>query len=355
MERLWFGDELGARTARAVLRPAAGLFGAIVAVRNRLYDAGTLAMHETAIPAIAIGNLTVGGTGKTPMSAWIAARLHADGARPAIVLRGYGDDEPLVHRLLNPDVPVIVGVDRVEGVARAAALGARVAVLDDAFQHRRARRLADVVLVSADRGLAQRSLLPAGPFREPLGSLSRATMVLVTRKAAGAERAAAVAAELARVAGTTPIGIVSLRLGELRRAPTLRLSDDSRTPVDAEAPAAEVRALGSIEGTRVVAIVALGEPQPFLAQLRAAGAEVMSAVFPDHHRYTADDIQRVLATYPGVTSIVCTLKDAVKLGPLWPRAAPALWYVTQAAIIERGASYLDDVLHRAARSDSSQS
>src|SRR5262245_63096859 len=115
VERVWYSRDSVASTLRTVLMPAERMFGAIVGARDILYDAGWLPAVETSIPAVSIGNLTVGGTGKTPMAAWIARGLVTRGAKPAIVLRGYGDDEPLVHRELNPDVPVVIGADRVAG------------------------------------------------------------------------------------------------------------------------------------------------------------------------------------------------------------------------------------------------
>src|SRR3954470_7648563 len=130
------------------------MFGAVVGARDILYDAGWLPAAATSIPAVSIGNLTVGGTGKTPIAAWVARGLALRGAHPAVILRGYGDDEPLVHARLNPDIPVVTGADRVVTVNEAARRGADIAVLDDAFQHRRVQRMADLVLVSADRWTA---------------------------------------------------------------------------------------------------------------------------------------------------------------------------------------------------------
>src|SRR5207248_2497521 len=104
--------------------PAERIFGGVVGARDILYDAGWLPAEDTAIPAVSVGNLTVGGTGKTPIAAWIAAGLLVRGAKPAIVLRGYGDDEVLVHRALNPDVPVFVAADRALAIAEAAKVGA---------------------------------------------------------------------------------------------------------------------------------------------------------------------------------------------------------------------------------------
>ena len=112
VERLWRSDTAGAVLGRAALAPAQALYAGIVAIRGAMYDTGLLRSHDLALPAISVGNLSVGGTGKTPVAAWIAAELLSRGARPAIVLRGYGDDEPLVHATLNPSVPVIVSPDR---------------------------------------------------------------------------------------------------------------------------------------------------------------------------------------------------------------------------------------------------
>ena len=139
IERIWAEDG----PAAWALTPLSWIFSTAVAVKNVLYDIGLLRARKLALPAVSVGNLSVGGTGKTPVSAWVAAELARRGARPAIVLRGYGDDEVLVHRALNPGVPVIVDADRVRGAATAKAQGATVVVLDDAFQHRRAARDAD--------------------------------------------------------------------------------------------------------------------------------------------------------------------------------------------------------------------
>ena len=103
---------MSARIARELLRPASWVYGSVVAARNAAYDHGLLASQSLAIPAVSVGNLTVDGTGKTPVAAYIAARLAERGMKPAVVMRGYGGDEPLVHARLNPSVPVVVAVDR---------------------------------------------------------------------------------------------------------------------------------------------------------------------------------------------------------------------------------------------------
>jgi len=332
VERIWWGSGAGPAAARAALLPFELLYRGVVGLRGTLYERGVLSSHPLALPAVSVGNLTVGGTGKTPVAAYLAARLMERGLRPAIVLRGYGDDEPLVHATLNEDVPVIVRPDRVEGTREARARGADVVVLDDAFQHRRARRDADVVLVSADRWTARQRLLPAGPWREPLSALRRATIAIVTRKAATAEHADAVRRALETAAPGVPIVVVHLAPDELRSA-----SGPERLPLDV------------LSGRVVTAIAAIGDPAAFVAQLRAAGADVRPALFADHHAFTqAETMGLALRAAEGHLA-VCTLKDAVKLAPGWPRAAPPLWYVSQRVHVERGEDVLEALLARMLR------
>lgn len=327
LERIWFGRDGLARSGRLALAPLAAVYGAAVALRGKLYDAGVLAVQETAIPAVGVGNLSVGGTGKTPFSAWLAERLAARGAHPAIVLRGYGEDEPLVHRILNPTIPVIVGADRVRGTAQARAAGADIAVLDDAFQHRRARRRADLVLVSADRWSPDPHLLPAGPFREPLVALRRASVVVITRKAAAFAMADVVAAEIARIAPGVPRVIVELAPGAL-----------------VIVGGAQQRSLEDLRGRDVRALLAIGDAHAFTRQLETHGARVTARVFPDHHHFTDAEIEAFVRSVPANALVVCTLKDAVKLSGRWPREAAPPWYVSQHVVVERGIDAVDGVL-----------
>lgn len=325
IERIWAADG----PAAWALTPLSWVFGIATGVRNLLFDVGVLRSHALGLPAVSIGNVSVGGTGKTPVAAWVAAELSAMGARPAILLRGYGNDEPLVHARLNPGIPVIADADRVRGAAAARAQGATVLVLDDAFQHRRARRDLDLVLVAAEQGGAHR-VLPAGPLREGRGALRRAQLVIVTRKSATVAEAESVAALWTGFAGAPPSAVVALQPGPLR-------------PMDPSEASLPLRAL---EGKRVLAISAIGAPAAFEAQLRAAGATVESAAFPDHHAFSEADIA-ALVRRAGVTDLtICTLKDAVKLGPRWPRQAPGVWYLSQAVEVERGGASIREALQR---------
>jgi tetraacyldisaccharide 4'-kinase len=326
-DHIWYGDDASAGAARALLWPFALVYSGIVAARGALYDAGVLESVALALPSVSIGNLTVGGTGKTPAAAWLAARLVERGARPAIVMRGYGSDEPLVHREVNPQIPVVIAGDRVAGVSRAHALGADVAVLDDAFQHRHARRDADVVLINADRWHMPLRPLPAGPWREPLKALDRATMVVVTRRVVTADAVAPVVTELARVRPDLPVAVASLALGELHRVGS-----------------ADTQPLDALAGQKVYLVAGIGDPLTLVSQLRAAGAIVTLHAFADHHRFTDDDVSAVQRGAAGASMVVCTLKDAVKLGPLWPRAALSLWYVSQQFALESGQGTVDSLL-----------
>ena len=328
VERLWYGDDAIASLARSVLTPVERLFGGIVGARDILYDAGWLPASETTIPAVSVGNLTVGGTGKTPIAAWIARGLQARGAHPAVILRGYGGDETLVHRVLNPTIPVVANADRVAAVASAASQGADIAVLDDAFQHRRVQRLADLVLISADRWTTDARLLPAGPWREPLKAVRRATLVIVTRKAVSDRAVELVHERLSQVAPAIPRVSVRLDAGEL---------------VGAHDPR-DTRSLDVIAGVTVHCILSIADPAAFIGQLEQRGARVQASIFPDHHPFSAADVAQMTASFHASDWVICTLKDAVKLAPHWPRLAPPLWYVSQQVMVERGVGGLERVL-----------
>jgi len=343
VESIWASEGLAARAARGALTPASWLFGAIVARRNRGYDRATQAKPPLA--AISVGNLTVGGTGKTPVAAWCVQRLIAHGARPAIVLRGYGDDEWRVHTQLNAGVPVVVAADRRDGLITARVRGADCAVLDDAFQHRRVARAADIVLISADSWRAEVRLLPAGPFREPLASLRRADVAVITVKAATPETIAALAKALAIAAPAVPVAVIRLEPGTLRLA--VALASPSDTSPGRGVASSLTHAPSWLRGRRVSVVSAIGNPVAFEQQLAGMGALIHARKrYPDHHAFSERDAIAIAAMGEGSDGVICTLKDAVKLAPLWPREAPPLWYVSQTVAVERGAEALNRALAR---------
>lgn len=330
IERRWESTGAASRALWFALTPASWLYGAVVALRNRAYDARILPVHSLGLPTVSVGNLTVGGTGKTPVAAWLAGRLAGHGARPGILLRGYGDDEALVHRRLVPRAIVVPGADRVKSALRARELGAAVLVLDDAFQHRRVARDADVVLISADRHRSVR-LLPKGPWREPMSSLRRATHVVVTRKRTSLMHAREVVTFASRVAPQVEVAVVHLAADAVVRW------DGS-----------ESRPLARIAGRTVLAVAGVGDPRSFESQLRDAGARVALRAFRDHHAFNSADIDALAWEATGADLVVCTLKDAVKLGPHWPPSAPPIWYLSQRVSIEIGAEILEGLARRLA-------
>jgi tetraacyldisaccharide 4'-kinase len=325
---LWFGTDATARLGRVALTPLAWLYRGATTARNALFDMGLLPAHATAIPAISVGNLTVGGTGKTPFAAYLVSELLTRGARPCIVLRGYGGDEEQVHRILTPGLRVVVGADRVRAIAEAASQGCDVAVLDDAFQHRHAARVVDMVLVSADVPWSER-LLPAGPLRESPRALRRASLLVITCKAASPGRGEELAQRLTRGA-TPPVAVALLRPHAL-------------VPVGRSG---EAHSLDALRDRRVLVVAGVGDPKAFVHQLEAVGAHPIPMLFPDHHRYSAADVMGLTARAAGADLVVCTLKDAVKLEALWPDNGPALHYVSQRVELMSGAGHVQAALDR---------
>lgn len=324
VDELWYAKSAGARAARALVAPLSWLFHPVVAVRNTLYDRRILHVHDSALPVVSVGNVTVGGTGKTPLAAHLVAELVAMGHRPAVVMRGYGDDEPELHARLNPGVIVVTNADRVAGIQSAAAKGADVVVMDDGFQHRRAERDLDIVLVSAERWSPDLRLLPAGPLREPLSSLGRADLIVVTQKSASnAAVAHAVAAIEAMASVHAPVITVSLSAGSIVSA-----TGDATIPLDA------------IRGKRILAVAGIGDPASFFAQLRQLGADVTERQFRDHHAYSAEDVARLIVDSAGHKYVIITEKDAVKLAALWPAKCGTFWYLSQAVRLNEGASLI---------------
>ncbi|HEX6751052.1 MAG TPA: tetraacyldisaccharide 4'-kinase [Longimicrobium sp.] len=325
----WWAGEAGAagKALDVALAPAEWAFRGIVAARNRRFDRG-VGVESAGVPVISVGNVGVGGAGKTPFAAWLVARLRGWGRTPGIALRGYGGDETVLHRELNPGVPVATAARRVEAARELAAAGCDVVVLDDAFQHRRLKRDLDVVLVAVETWDRAPRLLPRGPWREDVTALARADVIVLTRKSARAARAQEVAAEVSLVAPGKPVAVC-------------HLAADGLVPLHGGDP----RPLDSLAGRGVLAVAALALPGPFFDALREAGAEVDEAPYPDHHPFTAADALRIVSRAMG-RPIVITRKDAVKLRGLVSPPASVL-VLEQAVRIEAGGEVLDAALRRA--------
>lgn len=341
--------------ARLALAPLAPLYAALVRVRAHLYAQGWLSRVDAPAPVISIGNLTVGGAGKTPVVEMVVRMARALGLRPAVLTRGYGrrgsglarvcarepapleaallGDEPLMLALANPDVPIYVGADRV-AAARLAALVDRPAllVLDDGFQHLRLRRRCDVLLLDAERGLGNGRLLPWGPLREPASALGRADAILLTKANLGdAER---VAAAVRALGYGGPLFRCAYEPAGLSR-----LDGGKDLPLE------------TLRGRRVSLLSGIAQPGGFAAAVRAQGAAVAEQLaFPDHHPYRdlAPLEGRLAGADPGAPDWLTTEKDAVKLrGRL--RAADRLWVLRMEVRPEPAAEgFFFDLLERLA-------
>lgn len=323
---LWTSRGADARLARAALIPASGLWRLGMAARTLAFRRGWFATHELPLPTIAIGNLTVGGSGKTPIAGWVAAHYLSTGHRPGILLRGVGGDETLVHREALPGAIVIPNPDRRAGAIRAMALGANVLVLDDAFQRLDVGRDLNICVVSAETQRAVRWPLPAGPWREGPAALDRADVLIVTRKRADLKTATAVAREFGQLV-RGPTAIARLDLAVLRG-----LVSGTERPV------------ASLLGKRIVAASAIADPDAFVTQLKRTGAQVQVATWKDHHQFRDEDVAWLAHAARRADFVVMTAKDAVKLRDRWPVSVPEPLVATLAVTFESGETELRDAL-----------
>jgi tetraacyldisaccharide 4'-kinase len=307
--------------ARAALSGAAAVYGVGVGARNALYRTGLRSSRRVGAPVISVGNITAGGTGKTPFVAWLAHLLVIHKLRPAILSRGYGrhgglDDENRMLAEHVPGVPIVVDPRRVRGAETAIREhGAEVLVLDDGFQHRRIARDLDIVLVDALWPFGAGHLLPRGLLREPLKELARADLLLVTRtELVDAERLDDIKGRLRELAPRTPVACAAIRPHGLR---PLRRGGGESLGVE------------FLKERRWAAFCGIGNPEAFGLTLERAGCEVaFLEAFADHEPYSASQIGEVVdrAHAAGCERIVTTEKDAVKVAPLLSRLpAPHLY------------------------------
>jgi len=294
---------VGAAFARVGLRAAALPYGLAVRARNAAFDRGWKTIHKAGVPIVSVGNLTLGGTGKTPAVEYVSRVLRERDLRVVVLSRGYGaehgrNDEAMVLEENCPDVPHLQGRDRVE-LARTAVeeLEAEVLVLDDGFQHRRLHRDLDVVLIDATRPPQVDRMFPAGTLREPAGGLKRAGVVALTR--CDQADPGPMLDWLAKRFPGTPVATSIHEPADLVR------EDGDPEPVDA------------LRGRRVGAVSGIGNPAAFRRTLAALGADVLSErVFPDHHGYTRADVDGLrawAASLPADAAVATTQKDFVKL------------------------------------------
>jgi tetraacyldisaccharide 4'-kinase len=309
---------LTAGALRGALTLCAPLFGLAVAVRNRRYERGAARVHRAGVPVVSVGNITTGGTGKTPTVAWIVNQLRELGRRPGILSRGYRsldgqeNDEKRLLDQFCPGVPHWQGPDRVATAAHAVReQGCDVLVLDDGFQHRRLHRDLDLVLIDALNPWGYGRLLPRGLLREPPASLARAHMIVITR------------------ADQLPAdGVATLRT-EIARYTSAEIVDSRFEPTGLVNAAGERLELAAARSRRIAAFCGIGNPAGFRATMQGAGVtidEALFRVFPDHHHYTPHDCSAIAGVARGGDAelLVTTRKDLVKLRraeiggiPLW--------------------------------------
>jgi len=306
---------------RYLAAPLAPLYGAVVRARNRGFDRHPERAARVSAPVISVGNLSAGGTGKTPLTLFLAEGLEAAGWPNAVLSRGYGGrrevdpmsveadsdprqtgDEPLLMARRLGTRRVVVGRKRHAAALRAMAQRPelRCLLLDDGFQHRALHRDLDLLVLDGVRRWGDGRMLPLGDLREPMESARRAHALVVTRAARVSDRPAVEAWWAAHGSGG-PIFWVDFALGGLRRWPT---GEAAPLPLPGAGPA--------------FAWCGLGHPEAFYADLLVAGQPwVGSHSFPDHRGPSPADLRRLqgLARTEGAGWLVCTEKDAVKLGP----------------------------------------
>ena len=290
--------------------------------RRLAYKAGLLRAEKLPAPTISVGNLTVGGTGKTPLVEWLVRWLQQQGRRPAILSRGYGaakeekvpgtfikNDERLLLERALPGVPHYAAPDRVKAAREAIAAGADCLVLDDGFQHLQVTRDVNLALIDALNPFGGGRVLPGGFLREPLGALRAADAVILTRAdAISGEERRELRQRIADIVGTRPI------LEALHRPRRLTLPDGS-----------EAEPATALASRSVYAFCAIGNPWGFVKTLEGLGAVITDThFFRDHFAYGNRELARVVedCERTGAEYAVTTTKDAVKLGSRWKGSTP---------------------------------
>ena len=333
LQRLWY--QRRPLWLLVTLLPLSLLFAAVVALRRAAYRSGLLRSIHVTRPTIVIGNITAGGTGKTPFVIWLAALLQAKGLRVGIVLRGYGGTSPQWPREVDAGTSseevgdeavllatrtgaiVAAGPDRVAAARRVIELGADVVLSDDGLQHYRLARDIEIAVMDEYRGLGNRLLLPAGPLREPASRLNSVDLLVRTQRASTTGQADAGFTSRQVVVKAQLADAASLTSGERRTLETFRAGP-------------------------VHAIAGVGNPAAFFSALENAGLAVDARALPDHAALTREDIR-----FADDAPVLMTEKDAVKCRAIADERHWAVRLETQmsesdAALVS---SLIDNVLH----------
>ncbi len=359
---LWLQEAWHGRASplvRVGLSAAAAVFHVALASRSASYRIGLLSTRGLPVPVISVGNVTVGGSGKTPLAEVVVLALRDMGARPALISRGYGrrtrgvrivadsggirlgardgGDEPVLLAERLPGVPVVVGESRYDaGAVAVGTCGAGSLVLDDGFQHRTLRKDLEIVVVSGLDPWGNGRLFPRGSLREPLSALRRAGLVVVTNPPTSTA-----VSDIAR--GLRKTGSAATVISGAYHPTSLRRGDHG----PAEGPEA-------LAGRKVLALAGLAAPKGFVTTAARLGAEVVElAEFPDHYWYTTSDLARVAARAreTGAEAVLTTEKDWVRLRgmargdvPFWVLSVRLDMGADRAALVQA----INETLRRAA-------
>jgi tetraacyldisaccharide 4'-kinase len=329
-----------AAVLRSGLRLAEIPYSLAVRWRNHRYDTGGFEVQRVPVPVVSVGNLTLGGTGKTPMVEWLARWFRLHGLRVALISRGYGaeagsaNDEALELKERLPDVPHIQNPDRVEAARLAVAeYDSQIIVLDDAFQHRRIARDLDIVLLDALEPFGFGHVFPRGTLREPLSGLRRADVVVLSRSGMLA-----------------PAARETLRRQVARLAPKARWAEVDHGPQSLRNASGQQQPTQSLAEKAVAAFCGVGNPAGFRHTLQLCGYRVIALrEFADHYRYTRADVESLVAWANAldVEAVLCTHKDLVKLRIDTIGRRP-LWAMTIALELFEGRADLEAKLARLA-------
>lgn len=296
-------------------------YGAAMSLRASLYKSGILPRHDIGVPVISVGNITVGGTGKTPTVCMLARRLSAQDLRVTVLTRGYrgrgthrplivsdgvtlranaqeaGDEAIMLAGNLK-GIPVIAGHDRVAaGILAHARFDPHIVILDDGFQHLRLQRTVDIVLVNATNPFGNGFVLPRGTLRERLSALGRAHIVVLTKTDVASSTVADLRALISACNPKAPVFTSCFRIESLRNART-----------------GETLQVKALAGARVAGFCSIGDPASFISMLSRLPVHICEcAVFPDHHRYSAADYRRIERLFLQADAVITTEKDIAKI------------------------------------------
>jgi tetraacyldisaccharide 4'-kinase len=334
LQRIWYESS----AAYWILLPFSWLFAGLVSIRRRLYQKNVLNTVRINRPVVVVGNITVGGTGKTPVTIWLARQLKDRGMNPGIISRGYGGSVGHDPLQVSPDSdPAIVGDEavlmarrsgchvvvhpnRVRAAQDLSMLGVDVVISDDGLQHYRLARQYEIAVIDGTRGFGNGHLLPAGPLREPLSRLASVDRAILNKSVMRSER----------VLSDLPEGLPVTEF--YLKGTSARSLDDS-----------EDVSLERFAGKEVHGVAAIGNPGRFFTFLESHGMQVIEHAFPDHAKLTEDDLR-----YDDDLDVLMTEKDAVKCADL---RFDKCWYVPVRVEFDQPPDWLDELQERLSVND----